>query len=42
MPDLGLNSEFMLYADDTVLTIPKHSIGELYGNRHQKSKKGVM
>ena len=26
MPDLALNSEFMLYADDTVLTIAKHSI----------------
>ena len=32
MPDLALNSEFMLYADDTVSTIAKHSIDELYGN----------
>ena len=28
MPD----SEFMLYADDTVLTIAKHSVDELYDN----------
>ena len=32
MPDLALNSEFMFYADDTVLTIAQHSIHELYGN----------
>ena len=32
MPDLALNSEFILFADDTVLTIAKHSIDELYGN----------
>ena len=32
MPDLALNSEFMLYADDAVLTIAKHSFDELSSN----------